>query len=340
MFRTGRPRTEPTAPDARRARAGWSLAVTALLLAAGCAQSDPGWQMTIAGASFGGAWSAISEAIANQLRREIPGSSFTHEPGQDGANAELVQQGRVQLALVHSTLARAALAGTLPFDHPQPNVRAVALLYHDAAYHFVVAERTGLDSIEAVKARRFPLRIGVHTRGSLMELASRTALEAYGLSYEDIRSHGGNVFYYPLNETYQMMGDGRMDAAATTLQIPSHQTVEASRGLALRLLPLTEEAIRFCNERLGTERTVIPKGTYPFQHEDVPTFAGRVILITSLQVPDDKVYRITRTLYEHLDELRRAHKSLAPLTLQRLPEVGGVPLHPGAERFYREAGVR
>ena len=109
--------------------------------------------------------------------------------------------------------------------------------------------------------------------------------------------------------------------------------------MKLRLLPLSEEAIRFCNEHLGTERTVIPAGTYPFQDQDIPTFAGRVILITSSKVPDDEVYRITEVLYTRLERLRRAHRSLAHLTPALMPQVGGVPLHEGAARFYRAAGV-
>lgn len=315
------------------------LLVVSLLAGTGCTRAEAPWQMTIAGASFGGAWSAISEAIANELRQGIPGSSFTHEPGQDGANAVLVNEGRVQMALVHSPLARAAIAGTAPFERSYPEVRAIALIYRDAAFHFVVSEESGIHDLKDIRERRFPLRVGLNTRGSLMELATRTALEAYDIKYDDVRGYGGNVFFYPLNETYGMMKDGRMDAAATTLQTPSYQTVEAGSTMGLRLLPLSEEAIRFCNERLGTERTVIPRGTYPFQNEDTPTFAGRVILITSSKVPDQEVYRITEVLYTRLERLRRAHRSLAHLTPALMPQVGGVPLHEGAARFYRAAGV-
>lgn len=315
------------------------LAVACVLATAACQATDPAWRLTIAGASVGGAWSAIGEALADELRRAIPGAVFTLEPGQDGANAALVAEGKVDLALVHSSLARAALQGQSPFSRPYPELTAIALIYPQAAFHFVVARRTGLRDIADIRTRRFPLRVGLNTRGSLMELATRTALEAYGLTYDDLRRFGGGVFYYPLNESYQMMADGRMDAVTTTLQIPSLQTVEASRSVELELLPLSEEAVAFCNARLGTEPFTIPRGTYPFQTDDVRTFAGRVILIARRTLREEQGYRIARIIHDRLDRLRRAHRALQSLTPAALPQVGGVPLHPGAARFYRDIGV-
>lgn len=316
-----------------------TLAASLVLAGAACQPTDPAWRLTIAGASVGGAWSAIGEALADEFRRAIPGAVFTLEPGQDGANAALVDEGRVDLALVHSSLARAALDGAPPFARSHRNLAAVALIYPQAAFHFVVARRTGLRDIADIRTRRFPLRVGLNTRGSLMELATRTVLEAYGISYDDLGRFGGGIFYYPLNESYQMMADGRMDAVTTTLQIPSLQTLEASRAVDLALLPLSDEAIAFCNARLGTERFVIPGGTYPFQPADVQTIAGRVILIARRDLPDHRVYRIVQVIHDRLDRLRRAHRALQSLTPATLPQVGAVPLHPGAARFYRERGV-
>ena len=316
-------------------------AVTALCLAAvaACQPTDPRWRVTLAGASAGGAWSAIGEALTDELRQGIPHSAFTLEPGQDGANAVLVQRGDVALGLVHSSLALAAVRGDPPYDAPQPDVRGLMLIYADAPFHFVVDKRSGITRIEDIRARHLPARISVNTRGSLMEIGTRTMLDAYGIGYEGVEANGGAIDYFPFNETYDSMKNGRMDALGATVQVPSSHAIEASRTLSLDILSLSDEAIAYCNAHLGTERTVIPKGSYPFLDHDVQTFAGRVILITSAKVPDDQVYEMTKVLYERLARLRRAHRSLKDLTPQTMPQVGGVPLHPGAARFYREIGV-
>jgi TRAP transporter TAXI family solute receptor len=296
--------------------------------------------MTLAGASPGGAWSAIGEVITDELRRAIPGSTFTLEPGQDGANAALVQSGRVELGLVHSSIARAAIAGSFPFRSVQPDIRAVMLVYGDAPFHFIVDRRTGIDSFEDISGGgRLGLRISVNTAGSLMELATRTTLEAYGINYEDIRGAGGYVLFYPVNTSFEMMQRARVNVIGVTMQIPSTQAIAASRLVNLDILSLSPEAVAFANERLGTEPATITRETYAFLDHDVHTFAGRVILVTSRSVPDDTIYLVTRTLHDRLAQLRRAHGSLKALTAETMPQVGGVPLHSGAERFYREIGA-
>jgi uncharacterized protein len=315
------------------------LLAAAAALCVACGTAPPSIRMTVAGASPGGAWSAIGEVITDELRRAIPQSSFTLEPGQDGANAALVQSGKVELGLVHASIARAAIDGSFPFQTAQPDVRAVTLIYGDAPFHFIVDTRTGLTSFEEIRAQRRRLRIAVNTRGSLMELATRTALEAYGIEYDDIRAAGGGVLFYPLNTSFEMMGRARLDAIGVTMQIPSTQTIAASRLVGLNILSLSPEAIAFANARLGTEPATIPRSTYGFLDHDVHTFAGRVILITSRAVPDEAIYQVTRVLHLRLEQLRRAHGSLRALTADTMPQVGGVPLHPGAERYYREIGA-
>lgn len=295
--------------------------------------------MTLVGASPGGAWSAIGEAITDELRRGLPGTAFTLEPGQDGANAAVVQSGKAELGLVHSSIALAALDGSLPFDEPLPDLRAIMLIYADAPFHFVVDRRSGLESFEQIREERVPLRVSVNTRGSLMELATRTVLEAYGVGYDDIRDAGGAILFYPFTPSYEAMQRGRLDAIGATVQVPSSHAVAASRNLDLELLPLSPEAIAFANERLGTDTATILAAAYPFTDRDTPTFAGRVILIVHRDLPDDQVYALTRLLHDRLEQLRRAHRSLQNLTPATMPQVGGVPLHPGAARFYREIGV-
>ena len=317
-----------------------AAALVAVVGLGGCSNGDASWRMTVVGASPGGAWSAIGEAVTDELRRGIPGSAFTLEPGRDGANAALVQSGRVELGLVHSSIALAALEGTSPFQASNPDVRAITLLYADAPFHFVVDRRAGMESFAQLRDEGLPIRVSVNTRGSLMELATRTVLEEYGVSYAALRGQGGAVFYYPFNASYEAMHRGRLDAIGATVQVPSGHAIEASRNLDLDILALDPDVIERVNERLGTDPDTIPADAYAFLDHDVPTFAGRVILITSARVPEDRVYDITRVLHDRLDAVRRAHRSLTALTPETMPEVGNVPLHPGALRLYRELGVR
>ena len=286
-----------------------------------------------------GAWSAISEGVANALRREMPGVAITHEVGLDGANAATVDSGRVQLGMLHSAMGQLALAGEYPYSRKLQNIRAISRVYSDSALHFLVSERSGLTSIEEIKQKKYPLRVSVMYRGSLMETASKALLEFYGVTYADIESWGGKVYFRALVPSLELMQDGGVDAISVSVQFPETNINEASIRQSFRLLPLSEEAIAYVNQKLGTYRSTIPAGTYRFVQRDIPTFSDVCVLITYAGLGEEEVYDITRALFKNLDYLHTVHRALAKLNQTDMPLVNRIPLHPGAARFYREAGV-
>ena len=114
---------------------------------------------------------------------------------------------------------------------------------------------------------------------------------------------------------------------------------EASLTQRFRLLPVSEEVIGRVNERLGTYRSVIPAGTYRFAEQEVTTFSDDLVMIATAELNEQRAYEITRALYNNLDYLHSVHRALRSLTPEIMPRVNRIPLHPGAARFYREAGV-
>jgi len=322
---------------ARRRRWGYGIAVCFLAAWAGCRQG-PTEKITMAGGSLGGGWSAISEGVTSALRRDMPDAAITHEVGLDGANAAIVDSGRVQLGLIHSAMIQAALAGEYPYGKKLENIRGIARIYPDSAYHFVVTAESGLTSIEEIRQKKYPLRLNVMYRGSLMETASRTLLESYGITYEDIESWGGKVYFRAYAATLELMKDGRLDAMGFNVQYPETQLIEASLTQDFRLLPLSDEAIAYVNRKLGTYASKIPAGTYRFAPTDIPTFSDVCLLIAYGGMPEDQAYRVTRALHQNLDYLHSVHKALSRLEPTDMPRVN-LPLHPGAARFYREAGL-
>jgi TRAP transporter TAXI family solute receptor len=302
-------------------------------------RARPTTKVTLAGGSIAGGWSAISEGLVTCFRRELPGAAITYEPGRDGANAALVNSGRVELGLVHAAMARLALEGADPYQQRLHNIRGISLVYRDSAFHFLVNGKHGFSSIEQIKRDRYPLRLSASYRGSFMEMATKTALEAYGISYQDIESWGGKVYFRALRPSLELMKGGRLDALGVSVQFPESNIREASVHRNLRLLPLSSHAIAYVNERLETERSQIPAGTYTFLERDVPTFSGAAVLIAHSALEEELAYRLTGALLANLDYLRRVHRALSKLEPSDFPRVGKLPLHPGAQRFYREAGI-
>ncbi len=295
-------------------------------------------KITIVGGTVGGGWSAITEGVVNSIRREMPEFAITSEPGHDGANAVLVNSGRVQFGLIHSGVGLLAIAGEDPYQQRLENIRGISLVYADSAFHFLVNDKLDISSIDEIREKKYPLNLSVSYQGSLMEIATKTALEAYGISYQDIESWGGQISFLPLRASLSLMQDGRIDATGVAIQFPQSSIVEASLRQELRILPLTEQAIRYANAKLGTSRSKIPAGTYSFTNTDIPTFSDTCVLIANADVEEEQVYKVIESIFKNLDYLSNVHRSLATLTLTDMPRVN-VPLHPGAQRFYREKGV-
>lgn len=295
--------------------------------------------VTLVSGSIGGGWSAISEGLATCFRRALPGAAITNEPGRDGANAALVSSERVQLGIVHATMARLARAGEPPYPQPLSNLQGISLVYRDSAFHFLIDGSLPFSSIDEIKSARYPLRLSASYRGSFMEIATKTALAAHGISYEDLESWGGRVYFRALRPSLDLLKEGRLDALGVSVQFPETNMREASSHRDLRLLPLSTETIAYVNARLDTETSHIPAGSYPFVTVDVPTFSGAAILIAHSHLSETLGYQLTEALVTNLDYLHRVHRALARLEPSDFPRVGSIPLHPGAQRFYREAGI-
>ncbi|OFW11279.1 MAG: hypothetical protein A3H27_17435 [Acidobacteria bacterium RIFCSPLOWO2_02_FULL_59_13] len=269
----------------------------------------------------------------------MPGAAITYEVGLDGANAAIVDSGRVQLGLIHSGLGQMAVQGEYPYEKKLDNVRGISLVYSNSALHFVVNAKTGLTSLEQIKQQKYPLRVSVIYRGSMMEIASKAVLEAYGITYRDIESWGGKVYFRALQPSLELMKDDRLDAISLVVQFPETNLNEASLRQSFRLLPLSEQVIERINQQLGTYKSEIPAGTYRFTPQAVATFSDSAILIGYAGMSDDLVYQITGALFRNIAYLHTVHRALSKLQPPDMPQVGHLPLHPGAARFYREASL-
>lgn len=297
-------------------------------------------KITMAGYSVGGASSVVGEAIGSAIKKAIPGSAFTYEPGQSGANEVVVATGKTEVGLSHVWTTRAAMEGKAFYKQAYPNLRVIAYL-HDTQLIWLFRKDSGITAIEQIKEKHFPLVAGVNTKNSVMEMLPRNGLEAYGVSYEDAEKWGGKIHYLPTNPTFDLMRNKRANAFLGSITPPYKAINELATTVDLVLLPMTDAAIDHVIKAMGGgTKSIIPKGTYSFQTEDVPTAAVPNVLITRAEMPEDQVYWLTKAIVDNLDSLHQTAKQLAPMTKATIAsQVGGLPLHPGAEKAYREAGI-
>lgn len=300
------------------------------------------FNVTLGGGSIGGNWSAVGEAIGEAIKRDIPGSVFAYEPGVEAANLLQVNQGKMQLAIANDVFALAALKGNKDFwdREPQTNLRAISGLYHDAAQTIVLNTATSkINSLAEIKDKKLAIRVAPTAKGTFMEVLTKKTFEAYGYSYKDIKAWGGKVDMLPWNTTFEMMADKRMDLTMGATSPGTGLVQQAALNTPLKLLSVSDEVIEKMKKEVNAIEFVIPAGSYSFQKTDTKTFATGGVLVATSSMSDKDAYAIAKALYNQVKYLNSAHAMLKALDPKGMAFTGGVPLHPGAEKFYKEMGL-
>jgi len=286
----------------------------------------------------GGVWDMIGTGLGNAIQQKLSNSKITFVPGEGVANALTLNQGKADLGLIISSMAASGYRGEAPYKQKLEKIRGITSLYA-SRFHFVVVKDHPLQSMEDWVQKKYPIRIAVGDPGSSHELNSKRYLAEYGLTYNDIIKWGGKVFYKSMGEASDMMGDGQINVLwiSGTTPMGAVQQLEATKQL--RMIPINVAVRDRLVNKYGYSAEIIPPGAYRFVTADTPTFAHRVVLGTSTNVSDNDVYQITKTLVESLNYIHSVHKNLESITPAYMAEGTGIPLHPGAEKYYREVGA-
>lgn len=295
------------------------------------------FDLSICGASIGGAWAAIGEGIGETIRRSYPGSNTAYEVGQEAANIALVSRGKVKLGIAHAQLIGIATKGEAPFEGRKfDNLKAICVLYGEAMEQFMVKQEAGINTFEDIKNKKYPLKLNLNTKDSFMEIVGKKTLEAYGIAYQDLTEWGGKVDFMSMGPSLDLMRDGKIESYMNVIQIPSSHVVDVSTNLKLRMLPISKEVQDKLNSDIGTYSSVIPKDTYNFVTEDTPTVAASVILFANESLSDEEAYAVVKSIYDNFAYFRNIHSSLKNTTLEEMSKTSPVPLHPGAKKFFDE----
>jgi TRAP-type uncharacterized transport system substrate-binding protein len=259
------------------------------------------------------------------------------------AAIDQVARGEVQVAIINPAGPLAlALRGTGPFRSAIP-LRAITVIPSPDQLAFAVTERTGLKSLRDIRERRFPLRISM--RGQMdhsLHLVVKEVLSAAGFSLDDVVSWCGQVRYDAgLPNSPTRLGAVQRGEVDMMIDEAVRSWIDAATESDMGVLPLDEPLLEHL-ERLGFRRAVISKARYTKLKEDVPTldFSGFPVY-THVNVSDAIVTSICSALEARKERILWQEEG--PLPLDRMcrdtPEGPlNIPLHPAAERFWRERG--
>ena len=297
-------------------------------------------QITVGGASPGGFWSLLGNGIGNLIIGTLPDSQYSYETGNGVRNIIDVSEGKLDAGIAFNFEVTTAMAGGEPFPKKVDNVVALMSLYNNSPVQIIISkdfsEKYGITSMEDIAEKKPPIRVGVNQKGNLSEAVNRAIFEAYGITYEDIESWGGKVFYEPYKPSADLMKDNRLDWIGVPVFAPDGTFIELSSTKDIMLLSLNENALKLLQDRFGLKPGVIKANTYEWQTEDVMTVNAGAFLLANPDMPNDVAYTITKIIIENFDKYKALHKNLEPLTPDQMLDVSPAKLHPGAEKFFKE----
>jgi TRAP transporter TAXI family solute receptor len=286
----------------------------------------------------------LAQAISNP-----PGSRACEEGGSCGvpglvaiaqssngsvANVNGIQSGSLESGFSQADVAFWAYTGTGIFEEQGKvdNLRAIANLYPESI-HLVARKDAGISSVEDLAGKR----VSLDEPGSGTLVDARIILNAHGLTEDDVEAE-----YIKPTPAIDKIRDGQLDAFFIVAGYPVGAVVELASSAGLELVPITgAEADAIIEQYPFFAHDLVPAGTYEGVETDTPTLSVGAQWLVSADVDEELVHDITAALWN--DNTRKlldaGHAKGKLITSDTALEGVGIPLHPGAERFYRDAGL-
>jgi TRAP transporter TAXI family solute receptor len=285
-------------------------------------------------ASTTGAVYPLGAALANLWNNNIEGVNVSAEASNGGVqNLNLMADGDADISVAVTSIITEQRQGVNAFEgRPYDGVRVLTSLY--ANYNQVVVRKDiGFDSFRDIKGKTF----AVGAPGSTMEVESKNHTLKAGLNYpDDFKAQ----FVGP-TESLDLLRNKQIDGFFMMAGIPTAGVTEALATADAKILNIDEDIISALQaEYPWYTRAVIPAGTYDGQDEDVVTTAIKIMLICDESVPEDVAYNLVKVMWENIDSIKATNKVVESMKIENAAQdTAGIPLHPGAEKYYKEKGV-
>jgi len=278
-----------------------------------------------------GVYYPLGVALTKIYAEAIPDARPTAQATKASVeNLNLLQAGKGEIAFTLGDSLALAWAGDAEagFKSKLDKLRTVAAIYPNYI-QIVASQDSGIKTLADLKGKR--ISVGAPKSGT--ELNARAILGAAGLSYDDF----SKVEYLPFAESVELMKNRQLDA---TLQ-SAGLGVASIRDLASSVPITVVEVPAAIVDKVGTPYVplTIPAGTYSGQDAAVATAGVGNFLVTRADLSDDLVYAMTKAMYEHLPEMAAAHAAAKAISVKSATTGSPVPLHPGAERYFKEIGA-
>ena len=288
--------------------------------------------MSVATGGTTGTYYAVGGALAAAVTKGGKIQCTAETGNASVANANLVATKGIEIAFVQNDITYWAYNGEMMFQgKPLKNLRTVCSLYPEHV-QVVIAKDAGIKNIEDLKGKR----VGVGAPGSGVEGDVQAIFKVAGLTYKDLKK----ADFLDFAATASRFKDNQIDAGFVVAGFPTAAIMDLTTTKDVSLLSFSDDMLKKLHKAYPYfVKSVIPAKTYKGIDKPTATPAVMAILITNDAVPADQVYEFLTAMFDNLKDIAAVHAKGKEITLKGALDGLTAPLHPGAEKFYKEKGL-
>lgn len=309
------------------------LGAAAIALIAGTAQAK---EFVRIGGGLAGTYPLFAAKLSELINDNVEGVRAAVVPSDSEQAQAMLQLGELDLNIAYTWLVKKIADGNGAYGMPAPDARHIITLY-GSALHMVAVPGT-IESLYELDDK--PVRVWTGPESQFFYQIIAPVVQAHGLEMSAISAAGGVTETMDYGGELQAFQDGRLDVGFFSGGVPYGMLQQIERTPGFTMLGLDEEALANLQEIVpGMGHLTIPAGTYLNQEEDVVTPYYVNQLVASVNTSDDLVYEVTKIMMEQYAEFHGIFPGSEEIDDVDPFAFNEVPLHPGAERYYREIGL-
>ena len=308
-------------------KAGLVASVVFVALAGSASASD----IKLVTGPQGGSWYPLGGALKNLIEKQIPGTNVSVGPGAGIANVKAVEAGKADIGFANSVSTVDAINGKAPFEKKYENVCNVATLYPQY-FQIVTVAGSGIKTPADLKGKA----LTTQKKGNTGEQITVHLLEAYGLTYDDLPKVNQGSYTDSVNQLKD--GNATWFTLGSTAPASSVMDLASSRGVMM--VPIPDDGLANMQKiNPGYKRIVIKAGTYPKQDADVPTVGYATHVIARCDLDAKVIEGVLNAMEGGMGDLAAIAKAMTGADAKAMALDIGVPMHKGAESYYKSKGA-
>ena len=314
---------------------GLTLLVALSALGAGPGSAQSKLSLVFSAGPTGGTWTPMAAATSEVIKKKFPELDVLVEPGAALVNMEKMRNDKTDLAWSMTTVLADARAWTNSWKGNATDKSLFVANFYPNVWQLTVPAASDVKSLKDLKGKAVALPPRGNT--SLAE-GWEWLLKANGMKLDDL----GTKSYGSITENAEAIRNRQAVAMGWYTTVPASFMLDLGTSMKMRMITVSDaELAEMKKLNAGLVKHVIPKGTYSQYgiDEDVATIQAPTILIAHAKTDADTVFKITKAIVEGREDFGRVTAAMKGVTGKDFAQSHGMPMHPGAERYYREAGL-